>query len=215
MSYVSKEERAKKVKILYEYFVKAGDCYNKIVFYPRSPHIIRREYYRYSNPSEMAYEHEIPIEQAAEEVARGIDTYENAVATFNNEVNCMNEENLTKLIEILKELDKTDNGKVFDQRHWHHDVCGTPACIAGWAYSMSILDWDDNLTLEKLLAFDMRPDEHNPQPDYEDMAAVWLGISYEQACLLFQPRPDHNNEVPLKDAIKTLERLRDTGKVIW
>ena len=101
----------------------------------------------------------------------------------------MNTENITKLIKFLSKS-KTYNQSIFCLD------CGTPCCIAGHTVAMKS---EGNLV-------DMK---------YEiwSKAREILGLSFEQSQKLFRPCIPTNPT--LRDALKTLRHLRDTGEVRW
>lgn len=88
------------------------------------------------------------------------------------------------------------------------NVCGTVACIAGWAVA----------------AFN--PKLQGFQIDYEQIAADLLGLRYEQADRLFTPSdngddcdPEDEDRSPYaasaKQAAKVVRHLAETGEVDW
>lgn len=115
--------------------------------------------------------------------------------------------NIDRLIEAIRseELAK------FDMCEWrlNNSVCGTVACIGGTA--------------------ELLQEPHPHGGFYEEQEiADWItkGTPAEDensariAVMLFYASDEHGNEYSLdgitaKDAIKTLETLRDTGKVVW
>lgn len=92
--------------------------------------------------------------------------------------------------------------------------CGIIACIAGHAYAVL----RDNESPE-----DIDPANSTEYWDIPHVAQLWLDISPEDADLLFYAQGEHGHVgsvILLEDitpalAIRTLEHLRDTGKVDW
>jgi hypothetical protein len=82
--------------------------------------------------------------------------------------------------------------------------CRTVACIAGHAYLMAT----KATTTSAINA---------SSEEIETVAAEFLGLDADQAALLFFDLPDHLtlSDVTVAQAIATLERLRDTGKITW
>ncbi|PZR92294.1 MAG: hypothetical protein DI537_14000 [Stutzerimonas stutzeri] len=82
--------------------------------------------------------------------------------------------------------------------------CRTVACIAGHCYLMAT-----SASISEAINAD--------SDEIETVAADFLGIDTEQANLLFFDLPEHMSleDVTPLQAIATLERLKETGKVIW
>jgi hypothetical protein len=79
-------------------------------------------------------------------------------------------------------------------------TCGTVACIAGHAALLAAADGSATSAVEQSLSTD-------------HIAEEWLGINHAFGRRLFLP-----DYLPLRgrdEAIRVLERLRDTGKVRW
>ena len=133
--------------------------------------------------------------------------------------------NIRKLINKFKKLQSSGKWVEFDMKHWRHDGCGSPACIAGWCYAFRMLEMargsSAKVSLERLMEYDLRPDRDDiPAPPYDIIAAEWLGIDGKQAEKLFHPNPYGtgtyiDREKMLGKAINTLEELSTTGKVQW
>lgn len=97
-------------------------------------------------------------------------------------------------------------------------ICGTSGCIAGYAGVLA--------RAEKFRI--VRKDPEYKMTPYSYNAMRWLGLNRDDARKLFVPtpfelgeRPDGRvyyrtlEDVTRKQAIKTLENLRDTGVVDW
>ena len=123
----------------------------------------------------------------------------------------MNTEKINRLIVALKEsefLDSieynsqelTSDLRVFNMNHYYHE-CGTPSCIAGWAAHLANPNFEYHW--RKLT-------------ELKDAAAAYIGIeNLSDICELFTPDCVDLYEVTPEEAIKTLEKLRDTGRVNW
>ena len=86
-----------------------------------------------------------------------------------------------------------------------HD-CGTVACIGGWAYALSVDETEDFWALGTSA----------PAIYIMDSAAEFLGLSETESRALFIPYvPCPLTRITVNQAIATLERLRDTGEVVW
>lgn len=113
----------------------------------------------------------------------------------------MNIENIRALQAKLREVKKSETD-TFSLIHWYMPSdCGTMACIAGWAYELT-------LTSDKSKCVSV---------NYLHSEAVkFLGITSEQAGPLFAPNDviDYYS-VTVDEAIKTLDILIDTGLVDW
>lgn len=140
----------------------------------------------------------------------------------------LNIKNLNRLINHLKAL---KNNKNFNMSQWvrfddfenQSDIdwydepaeklvarmqekgdCGTTACLAGHAV---------------ILKSAAEGDYSGKYGKYEakEQARSWLGLTAKQADLLFEPRTESDYLISFsrEQAIETLERLRNTGKVYW
>lgn len=96
-----------------------------------------------------------------------------------------------------------------------HDVniegnhCGTACCLAGYA---SIAQFG-SLSAVKPSYTDKYGTDHY---DYFTIGMEFFGLNNKDAGLLFIPSMNgHINNTNKEDAIKVLESLRDTGKIIW
>lgn len=107
-----------------------------------------------------------------------------------------NRKNLDLLIERFKTLHEHQ----YDQTTELFD-CGTPACIMGHIKSIMI---GVDTELNKIDNF---PDDCEAQN--------WLGLDDIDFFELVQYSPDNYVKATLKEAIKTLEHLKETGDVRW
>ena len=118
--------------------------------------------------------------------------------------------NLQRLIDRMRSLapDQYDQVRV---THANGTMCGTAACIAGHAYGL--------IRREEVGAVLYYQDEEIAgEYDQEawDEAQAWLCLTDYQADMLFAPRPPADYQTPsLDDAVRTLERFRDTGVIDW
>jgi len=113
----------------------------------------------------------------------------------------VNKAHIDKTIALLKKAGAS---------HFNMDVehCGSAGCIVGFANAVS----EGYRTL---------PDADDRWLGDSTSARYFLDLSREESLDLFYPRSGENDmiiiyrEVTHLDAIKTLEKLRDTGKVDW
>lgn len=129
----------------------------------------------------------------------------------------MNKPHIRQLIDKLKELKATGQEHRYNQRRVYHEwgkttlrdsLCGTPACLAGWAFYLSGGNFE-----EAELAGGV---------NYEKIAAEWLGLKYVSTgtAHLLEGRPfghfkKKTANPTIDDAIAVLENLLETGKVEW
>lgn len=139
----------------------------------------------------------------------------------------MNIENINKLIHHLKSLKNEENfsmnqwlrfgwfgdsevdwddepaSRLVEQMHEKGD-CGTVACIAGHAAILKAAEEGD--TSGKYDIYSAR-----------DQAENWLGLTEQQADVLFEPRSiaEFMIEFSREEAIQALEYMRDHGEVRW
>ena len=114
----------------------------------------------------------------------------------------MNREAIKELIEILKKTNTFDQTRFFNSGN----PCGTPACIAGHALAMRGFIY--YMTSPGMCVHPSAPDSRF---FINEQAAEILGLDSWDAEELFSPWPD----VSKYDAVATLERLLDTGRVEW
>lgn len=138
----------------------------------------------------------------------------------------VNQKNVAKLLAALKGEDKTleklDVGfnmamyigspTLVDDDKTGRD-CGTVACIAG---TCAILSRRSNKERKAVAA------EHRlVDSDIHEVARRWLGLSHKEAARLFfaqdrdRRRGDNLQDISLRRAINTVQRLHDTGEVRW
>lgn len=112
-----------------------------------------------------------------------------------------NEENIRKVITMIK-----DEKNHFDMGTWWNssedvqypkNVCGTPACIGGWAEA--IMKYEKNIRDESYLR--------------EDEISEWLGISDDQGEELFYSST--GMLATRQEAIKHLEYIIANDEVNW
>lgn len=106
----------------------------------------------------------------------------------------MNKENINWLITVLEDPDQLEDVD-FDMNVFinHHDgSCNTSACIAGY---IAILSNNENL--------------------FYNACADWLGVTHEEGIQLFIPLEYSLSRLTRKDAIQTLTKLMNTGRVDW
>jgi hypothetical protein len=113
----------------------------------------------------------------------------------------MNKENIKKLITFLKKLPD----KKFNMELTSND-CGTIGCIAGWAMALQ----ENGKSIP----------EHDEASKAFYTAGAWLGLTYANTQLLFNPFDEDYYERPPKNlskaqAINVLTHLMKTGKVAW
>lgn len=113
----------------------------------------------------------------------------------------MNAERILALADLIESQPHTDlnDPKGFNMTNWHHK-CGTPSCIAGWAFAMMN---GDNSGSEKI-----------PLGASDD-AAKYLGLTPNQSADLFFPRLEDWDSITPEDAAGTLRKLAYTGEVEW
>lgn len=131
----------------------------------------------------------------------------------------MNIENIQSLINKLKWLKETGQEYCYNQLVTCHpdviykhdrDLCGTPSCVAGWAYRLSGGSFigvnKPNVTISTCLT----------------LAARWLELDDHQAHYLFDAtpfdcfrKPEKTVNPTIDDAIAVLEHLLKTGEVGW
>ena len=85
--------------------------------------------------------------------------------------------------------------------------CATPGCICGWANALRNKDNRAN-------SFNIYSPNRIKLSD-ETAARKFLGIDVYQAMYLFKPTHKPWGHITRAEAIKALERLRDTGEVWW
>ena len=119
----------------------------------------------------------------------------------------MNVENLKKVRDAIAQ-----NPTTYDQR-WYAHECGTPACIAGWAASLSLRD-GETLNWGGI----KRPDGRYANP--HTRAQQWLGLSPHDAGRMFDEHPvlsggEFRVDPTVQEALAMLDRAIETGKVVW
>lgn len=137
----------------------------------------------------------------------------------------VNQKNVAKLLAALKGEDKTleklnvgfnmamyISSPIFGNDKTGRD-CGTVACIAGIC---AILSRRTNKE-RKAVAAEYRLSDS----DIHKVARRWLGLSHKEAMRLFfaegrdRRRGDNLQDISLRCAINTVQRLHDTGEVRW
>lgn len=137
----------------------------------------------------------------------------------------VNQKNVAKLLAALKGEDKTlekldvgfnmamyiGSSILIDDKTGHD--CGTVACIAG---TCAILSRRSDKERKAVAA------EHRlVDSGIHEVARRWLGLSRKEATRLFfaegrdRRRGDNLQDISLKCAINTVQRLHDTGEVRW
>lgn len=112
---------------------------------------------------------------------------------------------LADLIESMPHTSVTDDHG-FNMDDFDH-VCGTPACIAGWAIAMRANDLSVNVRSAVDAEFD----------SYSGLASDYLGLSSGVGSdLYYGPGRDVKlADITPAQAAATLRRLAETGKVEW
>ena len=116
------------------------------------------------------------------------------------------------------------NSDKYDQSTWLHN-CGTPACIAGWAASLSLQD-DESLAWYRPTGpyGDLQWDQDIPLVtnsageafDIAYRARKWLWLSGEEAETMFDSDPLHDGRIASPDdAVAMLDHAIETGNVVW
>ena len=123
-----------------------------------------------------------------------------------------NVENINKVIEAIRSAGTGKyEGLGFNMASWYvkdgnfpdrsGHKCGTVACIAGWAWAVSPENKNGPLSMFNR--------------GYLFHGRKFFEISPEQAGRLFTPNFVDLSEITVDQAVETLERLRDTGEVVW
>lgn len=115
----------------------------------------------------------------------------------------MNTDNIRRLADVIEAEPHTDREAAsgFTMMCFFH-TCGTPACIAGWADTLSGADDWSGATRTDCV---------------EERAAKWLGLAASQAYALFWGGTEIKDlkSVSPTHAASVLRHLADTGRVDW
>ena len=125
----------------------------------------------------------------------------------------MNSHNRDQLLTYLKSIEATGKRAKFNMNHWislndddHPPECGTSACIAGHAVMIRYPKLDPSKQQDRFYIRD----------NAFDAAQYWLGLTFAQAELLFQPNNLMSismSSISLSDAIKAVELMDNPEKV--
>ena len=105
----------------------------------------------------------------------------------------------------------------YDQGIFAHE-CGTPACIAGWAASLSLKS-GETLTWA-CVATGVRSDRVDTIPN---RAAMWLDLTGDESDDMFDSTPllvryggwGSHREPTVQEALAMLDHAIETGEVVW
>ena len=118
----------------------------------------------------------------------------------------MHKKNLKKLIDHLESIPDES----YQQEYIRHPSCGTPACIAGYAYALA-----------KGYKRNKRIPLKSETNGNIKTAKKWLKLKDTEASQLFAPYPldawlrPFDSSPTRQDAIDTLKRFLDTGYIVW
>ena len=124
----------------------------------------------------------------------------------------MNAENLKQVRDVI-----ASNPDQYDQGFYTHR-CGTPACIAGWAASLSLKPG------EMLIASSVATEGVGVfLNSIHNRARMWLGLSPHDAGRMFNADPlvrcdggDYYHDKPtVLEALAMLDHAIEAGEVVW
>lgn len=125
----------------------------------------------------------------------------------------MNKERILALADLIEKQPHTtvEAPSGFSMENWSHD-CGTPACIAGWAWAMEkakMEDVDDNASdaAQKFLGLGVLTGDSLFEPDLRDTD---LALNHH-----WENHTDLWGHITPTHAAAVLRHLADTGKVDW
>ena len=118
----------------------------------------------------------------------------------------VNIENIDKVIAMIENeknffaMSHWDRGHIGGLKDYPENVCGTPACIGGWA--------------EAIMMFEAGLPKTTSLPSNWQNVAEWLGLDRDQGNDLFYPANEGIN-ASREQALAHLRYIRDEGDVDW
>lgn len=111
-------------------------------------------------------------------------------------------------LQLLRDTIASAPEEQFDMTHFFGRSCGTTACIAGFAASLS---WG------KTLHEAAERDCTSSVMEVQNVAAAWLGLEWKDAHELFlaDEAPKWYSEITRTEALRCLNHLIATGEVDW
>lgn len=116
---------------------------------------------------------------------------------------------LTKIVEQITRQPGSLDMDSWEGRRRGTDFCGTTRCIAGWAF---VLGTGEQIYEESGVysrAFFAVADEYGVEPSMQEVGAALLGLSEEEAEVLFYEEGDKATEIVTALAAGLTEKARD------